>query len=549
MMLSLLFLTLSVLQYSYTFSLVSMKPIQPRFAPSVSSSQGHKNFIHKITKRPSSNSFLGLQSTKNPSSSSSKEKKKVAIIGGGIAGLSCASHLSQLNNFEPTVFDTGRLRPGGRCSSRQPGDKSKDKNENRDRILNRFVIDHAAQILTVKDDGKFDEFMNQIRAWVNDGVLREFPPGSVVEILKDNKANQQNPTNTRSNGRDKTQSINPFIRSINSQSNDMNTSKKPVRMYYGANGMGSIPTAIAFPQSNNNEQKQSFQIHQDVWISPSNGVKFMGSTSVPKWKVQTNGKNFGTYDAVVIAHNGKCADRLMSKTPAKALHSLLRTNFSPNVPAWGGNKMTLNSIYSLTFALKKDSSPLSKVLKEDIMSGFIKNEPSLRFITCQTRKHKSAEDIDNIEVWTILSSAKFAKKYKGPQENLPSELSEEVVTLMLQGLRNSLGLEDDALHQGMILDHRLQLWGAAVPLNCYRWTESDDEVDTSKDGFVYDAENAVGACGDWLLDPSIMGAWESGRRLANWLEHSEEHSVGLPPDGGSFRVSKAASGSGIGNVR
>ena len=46
-----------------------------------------------------------------------------------------------------------------------------------------------------------------------------------------------------------------------------------------------------------------------------------------------------------------------------------------------------------------------------------------------------------------------------------------------------------------------------------------------------------------------MGAWESGRRLANWLEHSEEHSVGLPPDGGSFRVSKAASGSGIGNVR
>mmetsp|Transcript_11286 Transcript_11286/g.23770 ORF Transcript_11286/g.23770 Transcript_11286/m.23770 type:complete len:118 (-) Transcript_11286:1787-2140(-) len=55
----------------------------------------------------------------------------VAILGGGISGLSCASHLLESHerqsregqpNFrlEVTVFDTGRLRPGGRCSSPNP---------------------------------------------------------------------------------------------------------------------------------------------------------------------------------------------------------------------------------------------------------------------------------------------------------------------------------------------------------------------------------------------------------------------------------------------
>ena len=64
----------------------------------------------------------------------------------------------------------------------------------------------------------------------------------------------------------------------------------------------------------------------------------------------------------------------------------------------------------------------------------------------------------------------------------------------------------------------------------------------------------VGACGAWLLDPSIAGAWESERRFANWMSSGLEQdgtpidavSVGLPSLGGEFKQSKTASGSGIG---
>lgn len=39
---------------------------------------------------------------------SSKKKLSVAVIGGGISGLSCAQHLKGNGNFDPVVFDTGR---------------------------------------------------------------------------------------------------------------------------------------------------------------------------------------------------------------------------------------------------------------------------------------------------------------------------------------------------------------------------------------------------------------------------------------------------------
>jgi hypothetical protein len=36
------------------------------------------------------------------------------------------------------------------------------------------------------------------------------------------------------------------------------------------------------------------------------------------------------YPTQVIAHNGKCADRLMSTADAPAVHALLRTKFTPS---------------------------------------------------------------------------------------------------------------------------------------------------------------------------------------------------------------------------
>jgi len=525
---------------------------------------------------------------------------KVAIIGGGIAGLSCAAHLTNHHNPSskciPTVFDTGRLRPGGRCSSRMPDDRPpKGKNRaNQDGILSRFVVDHAAQILTVPGgvsgadgDGGFDAFRDQVEEWERQGVVRKFPPRSVVDILPAREMKQKQVGDKKGNGSGVQQDSGFKLKALNNldsddkkSSNRDKTNSSP-SMYYGVNGMGSLPTAITYPsnQQNNNEKKKTsqplFQIEQDTWISPNNGVKFIGSTNNPKWSVQTNGKKYGSFDRVIIAHNGKCADRLMSKTPAKALHSTLRTNFSPTVPAGGGQRMTLNSIYSLTVALRKDTSPISPILGDGVVAAFVRNEPSLKFVTCQTRKHGSSTaggrrgggggDDDNIEVWTILSSAQFGKKYKAPQENIPAETVLQVENLMLASLERSLSLKEGTIDRKLILDSRLQLWGAGVPLNTWSSTtttaaasaagEKGQVKDTAgipaavATGFLYDAENGVGVCGDWLLDPSIGGAWESGRRVANWINQSGDvQSSGLPPNG-SFSASRAAADSSIGNVR
>ena len=80
------------------------------------------------------------------------------------------------------------------------------------------------------------------------------------------------------------------------------------------------------------------------------------------------------------------------------------------------------------------------------------------------------------------------------------------------------------------------------------------QTNEGQGGFVYDGEYGVGVCGDWLLDSSIYGAWESGRRMANYLldhydtEKTSDISVGLPPENGSFEALDSVRKAGIGSL-
>jgi predicted NAD/FAD-dependent oxidoreductase len=473
------------------------------------------------------------------------EKETVAIIGGGIAGLSCANALQSSGKFLPTVFDTGRLRPGGRCASRLPqdrpssklGDRTISSNVQSSQRWSGNIVDHAAQILTVPAD--YTEFQKQVDLWEQQNIVAKFPKGVVNTI--------SNPWNPKTKQYDKSK-----LRLIPIPTNQNDCENA---MYFGVHGMQSIPTAMA----------RDIHLEQDVWVSPSNGVQFINTSSgKQRWEIKAKGKVLGRFDKLVIAHNGKCADRLMSTTPAKDLHKLLQVNFAPFVGKDGGKKMTLNSLYSLTFVVPKDSL-LSKALPQDQFTcGFVKNHPNLRFLSCNTRKFSSIPSSnlsttnDQTEVWTLLSSAKFGKAFKGPQENLPDALVEQVTGSLLESLEESLilprgtltGLEDPSTpydsHKNVnILDSQLQLWGAGVPVNT--WVSKDPQ----SQGFLYDAEWGVGACGDWLLEPSLSGAWESGRRLAQCLITSDFESevsskrIGLE---GIFVASKAVDSVGIGSL-
>jgi len=88
-------------------------------------------------------------------------KPKVAIIGAGIAGLSCANHLAQ-KDIHATVFEKSKS-VGGRTSTR--------------RVEPNISFDHGAQYFTVRNP-ILQSFVN---TWENLGVVSEWK-GRIVKL-------------------------------------------------------------------------------------------------------------------------------------------------------------------------------------------------------------------------------------------------------------------------------------------------------------------------------------------------------------------------------
>ena len=90
---------------------------------------------------------------------------KVAIIGGGISGLSCARRLQALGIIS-TVFDTGKKATGGRCSSRAMRVEGK-----------AYIADHSSQFFTASSE----RFKKDLEALRSDGSIFEWG-GDLVHI-------------------------------------------------------------------------------------------------------------------------------------------------------------------------------------------------------------------------------------------------------------------------------------------------------------------------------------------------------------------------------
>jgi len=79
----------------------------------------------------------------------------VAVIGAGMAGLSCATHLQELG-FEVDVFEKSR-GPSGRISTRH-GDG--------------WIADHGAQYFTARDT----RFIKELETWIKHKVVTQWNP-------------------------------------------------------------------------------------------------------------------------------------------------------------------------------------------------------------------------------------------------------------------------------------------------------------------------------------------------------------------------------------
>jgi renalase len=87
--------------------------------------------------------------------------RRVAVVGAGIAGLTCARTLTD-HGFAVTVFDKGR-GPGGRTATR--------------RVNPDLAFDHGAQYFTARDPN----FVRSVGVWLERGVVAEWG-GRIVKL-------------------------------------------------------------------------------------------------------------------------------------------------------------------------------------------------------------------------------------------------------------------------------------------------------------------------------------------------------------------------------
>lgn len=279
-----------------------------------------------------------------------------------------------------------------------------------------------------------------------------------------------------------------------------------VERWMGARSMGDLSARLA----------RGLDVRQNMWVSPDGGVTRDADGT---WLIRSGGRQIGKYDLVALAHNGKCAERLSKGAGSQAVHRLLRARFAPALDPAANDRLVLNSLYSLFVVL-----PAGQLTLPPTLSGArVLHSADLSFAVCHARKRPECARAlgPDEEAWTVISSAAFGAKHKAPQEALPKHVAQEVTDRLLTALaavaRAPKPLQPKRTH--------LQLWGAAVPLNVWR---ADGLVSSSLPPCAVDSALRIGACGDWLREPSIQGAWESGVALADALSQGGACSDTVP---------------------
>ncbi|XP_062178262.1 uncharacterized protein LOC133883078 isoform X2 [Alnus glutinosa] len=233
------------------------------------------------------------------------------------------------------------------------------------------------------------------------------------------------------------------------------------------------------------------------WISklePFNGM----------WHLSENGKPRGEFDAIVIAHNGKCANRLLASSGLPLIARQMK-------------RLELSSIWALLAAFE---DPLPIPGGTSFEGAFVKGINSLSWMANNNKKLLRSQS-SGPHCWTFFSTAAYGKQNKVPQENIPTVTAEKVKAGMLEGVEAALGLPKGSLTKPFYT--RVQLWGAALPTN------------TPGVPCIFDPHGRAGICGDWLLGSSLESAALSGMTLANHIAdyfqtggaRPEEFAIGL----------------------
>lgn len=300
-----------------------------------------------------------------------------------------------------------------------------------------LVFDHAAQFFTVSDP----LFAELVGGWLEKGLVREWQ-GLIGELGAGGS----------------------FV-SVPSSS----------PRYIGVNGMRPLADSIL-------SQTHKVSIVRPSWISTLETYNGM-------WHLSENGKPHGKFDAIVIAHNGKCANRLLATSGLPLIARQMK-------------RLELSSIWALLAAFEDPLPIPSNVTETSFEGAFVKGIDALSWMANNTQKLFPSQSVGP-HCWTFFSTAAYGKRNKVPQESVPRVTAEKVTEGMLEGVEIALGLLKGSLPKPIY--SRVQLWGAALPTN------------TPGVPCIFDPQGRAGICGDWLLGSSVEASALSGISLANHM--------------------------------
>ncbi|KAF5828131.1 hypothetical protein DUNSADRAFT_18171 [Dunaliella salina] len=380
------------------------------------------------------------------------QNARVAIIGGGLSGLTCARELALLG-IKSVVFDTGKNSVGGRCATRTNKDKSLPS-KSTPSLPDGIAFDHAAQFFTVSDP----RFRALVDTWLVDGVVKPWEgpvgflgSGGQFKSLKEVSPNSPTP-------------------------------------YVATEGMRML--AVHMERQLLKQHGGSVEVRRPCWVSQMTADQNRG------WQLQGERKDQGAFDAVVIAHNGKCANRLVGPTGAPLVAKQLMG-------------LRLSAIWAVMVAFKHP-------VNASFEGAFIRGNDMLSWAGNNTKKMGLQQG--SVECWTLLSHNAYGQKNKVPQEAIPEEVATKVATDALVAFARALGVPGPEALPPVVFT-RCQLWGAALPMNSPR-------VEC-----ILDARSRVGVSGDWVNGSSMEAAAVSGIALAHRL--AALRSAPVPQDEGS----------------
>jgi predicted NAD/FAD-dependent oxidoreductase len=357
----------------------------------------------------------------------------VGIVGGGVAGLCCALELAR-HGARSVVFDTGEHGAGGRLATRAAGDGSLRAAAAGSALAPPagLVFDHGAQFFTASDPG----FAEAVAAWESAGAVAQWA-GAVGDLRGGAFSPQPSPAGPR---------------------------------FVGVGGMRRLAEHLAAEA----EATGLVEVRRPRWV---NGARAAGG----RWRLTARGKDEGSYDAVVIAHNGKCANRLSAPMGVPAVAAQLR-------------RLKLSAVWVLMAAFE---APLAA--PGGLEGAFVRDSDVLAWAANNSAKlHLPA---GAPQCWTLVSTPLYGRANKVPQESVPPEAAARVTAEMLGAWERALGFPPGALPAAV--HTRAQLWGAALPVNSPRVP------------CIWDAQGRVGVAGDWVNGGgSVQAAALSGQALA-----------------------------------